>query len=120
MEILSLATTALSLATPFLVKAGEKFAENVGESIWNLLKRPFSKKEQEALEANIRNDSEKDKIIETLITKIDYDQQYKAELENAVIDAQKALSVYNQQNINNNGNIEKQVNIQNITGNITL
>ncbi|OAV66752.1 hypothetical protein Barb4_02756 [Bacteroidales bacterium Barb4] len=120
MDIITLATTALSFVTPFLIKTGEKFAEGVGEDIWNLLKRPFSKKEQKSLEANIQNDSEKDKIIKEIIAKINSDRQYKAELENAVIDAQKVLIAHNQQNINNNGNIEKQVNIQNVTGNITL
>ena len=46
MESTSLVTTALSLAIPFLTKTGEKIAENIGESIWNLLKKPFSKKEK--------------------------------------------------------------------------
>jgi organic radical activating enzyme len=120
MDIITLATTALSLATPFLIKTGEKIAEKIGEDIWNLLKNPFAKKEQESLETDIQNDSEKERIIEAIIAKINSDQQYKTELENAVNDAKKALYIYNQQNINNNNSIEKQVNIQIVTGNITL
>jgi hypothetical protein len=120
MDIITLATAAISLATPFLVKTGEKIAEGIGKDIWNLLKKPFSKKEQEKLEADIQENSEKDKIIEVLIAKINSDQQYKAELENAVIEAQKSLTAYNQQKIINNGNIGKQVNVQNVTGNITF
>jgi hypothetical protein len=120
MDIITLVTTALSFATPFLVKTGEKIAENIGEDIWNLLKKPFSKKEQDTLETNIQNDSEKETIIEAIIVKINSDQQYKTELENAVIDAKKTLIANNLQIVNNNGNIEKQVNIQNVTGNITL
>ena len=119
MEIITLATAALSLATPFLVKAGEKFAENVGESIWNLIKKPFSKKEQESLESDLLKDSNKE-IIESIIAKLNSDPKYKVELENAVHKAQNELSSYYQQNINNHGNIEKQVNIQKVTGNITL
>ena len=120
MEIITLATAALSLATPFLVKAGEKIAENVGEGIWNLIKKPFTKKEQNELEADIQKNTDKEKIIETIIAKLNSDQQFKADLENAVNQAQNELNAYYQQNITNNGNIEKQVNIQNVTGNITL
>jgi hypothetical protein len=120
MDIITLATTALSLATPFLIKAGEKIAEDIGKDIWNLLKKPFSKKEQDTLKTSIQNDSEKEKIIEAIIAKISSDKQYKTELENAIIDAQEALVANNQQIVNNNGNIDKQVNIQNVTGNITL
>ncbi|KAA6303273.1 MAG: hypothetical protein EZS26_000534 [Candidatus Ordinivivax streblomastigis] len=120
MDIITLATTALSLVTPFLIKTGEKFAEGVGEDIWNLLKKPFSKKEQKSLEVNIQNDLEREKIIKEIIAKINFDRKYKTELENAVINAQETLIAHNQQNINNNGNIEKQVNIQNVIGNINL
>jgi len=120
MEPISIATTALSFAAPFLLKTGEKIAENIGESIWNLIKKPFSKKEQESLESDLQKDSNKEKAIETIIAKLNSDLQYKVDLENAVSKAQQELTAYYQQNINNNGNIEKQINIQNVTGNITL
>jgi organic radical activating enzyme len=120
MEPITLVTTALSLATPFLIKTGEKIAENIGEDIWNLIKKPFSKKKQEALESDLQKDSEKKKIIEAIVAKLNSDLQYKVDLENAVDKAQKELNAYYQQNINNNGNIAKQINIQNVTGNITL
>ena len=120
MDIITLATLALSFATPFIVKTGEKIAESIGEDIWNLLKKPFTKKEQEKLETDIQNNSETEAIIESIIAKISSDQQYKTELENAIIEAQKTLATYNQQNINNYGSIQKQVNIQNVAGNITL
>ena len=120
MEIITLATAALSLATPFLVKAGEKISENVGESIWNLIKKPFTKREQEELETDIQKNTDKEKIIEGIIAKLNSDQQYKVDLENAVNKAQQELATYYQQNITNNGDIEKQVNIQNVTGIINL
>jgi hypothetical protein len=116
----SLVTTALSLATPFLIKAGEKMAECIGEDVWNLIKKPFSKKEQEALESDLQKDLEKKKIIEAIVAILNSDSQYKADLENAVDKAQKELNAYYQQVVNNNGYIEKQINIQNVTGSITL
>lgn len=33
MEPVTLITTALAIATPYLIKSGEKIAENVGEDI---------------------------------------------------------------------------------------
>jgi hypothetical protein len=119
MEPLTLATTALALATPYLIKTGEKIAENIGESIWKLISRPFSKEDEKSLASSIQHGEAKDRFITDLIEKINSDNHFRQELENAVHNAQKSLNA-SQQNITNNGQIEKQVNIQNITGDISF
>lgn len=113
MDIITLATTALTLATPFIEKVGEGTARKVGEDIWNLLKKPFQKKEKNIEEMN-QND-----IQTTLVELLEEDENFKNELENFVVNAQTKIDNINQ-TINNNGNIDKQVNIGNVNGNITL
>ena len=39
MEPITIITTALALATPYLAKTGEKVAEKIGEDVWNMLKK---------------------------------------------------------------------------------
>ena len=120
MEPVTLITTALTLATPYLKKAGEKIAVGVGEDIWKLIKKPFSKKDEVALITDVQTESEKEKLKVALLEKINSDSTYKLELENAVEKGQKILNEYYQQNINNSGNIEKQINIQENKGNIQM
>lgn len=120
MEPITLITAAISLATPFLIKTGEKIAENIGEDIWNLLKKPFSNKNDSVLSIDIQKETEKEKLIDSLLDKINSDNNFKIELERAVNKAQKDLNAHYQQNINNNGAIEKQINIQNLTGDINF
>jgi hypothetical protein len=120
MEPISLITTALALATPFLIKTGEKIAENIGEGIWNLLKKPFLKNNEIDSNIDIKNEDEKEKLIQLLLARMNEDISFKEELESAVLKGKKDLNAYYQQNINNNGQIEKQVNIQNLTGNINF
>jgi proline dehydrogenase len=113
MDIITLATTALTLATPFIEKVGEGTATKVGEDIWNLIKKSFHKKNkniEEMIEENIQA---------TLVEVLNEDETFKNELENFVFNAQAKIENINQ-SINNNGNIEKQVNIGNINGSITL
>lgn len=120
MEPVTLITTAISLVTPYLLKTGEGIAESVGEDIWNLIKKPFTKDKEAELSIDINNQEEKDKLIHQLTAKINKDPIFKHELENAVEKGQNDLNALYQQNINNNGQIEKQINIQNNSGNIQL
>lgn len=113
METITLIATALSLAKPFLEKIGEGTSRKIGEDIWNLLKKPFKKK-------NMDIDKMETKDIEFELVKIlKDDPNFKNELESVVINAQTMINSVNQ-NINNNGSVEKQINISNNTGNITL
>ncbi len=120
MEPITLITTALALSTPFLIKTGEKIAENIGEGIWNLIKKPFIKNKEIDSNIDIKNEDEKEKLIKLLLGKINDDISFKEDLERAVLKGKNDLNAYYQQNINNNAQIEKQVNIQNLTGNINF
>lgn len=113
MDIITLATTALTLASPYIEKIGEGTARKIGEDIWNLLKKPFINKNKE-----IENMS-KEEIQSTLVEVLNEDENFKNELEKYVVQAQTKIDNLNQ-TITNNGNIEKQVNIGNVNGNISL
>ena len=113
MDIITLATTALTLASPYIEKIGEGTARKIGEDIWNLLKKPFSNKNKE-----IEN-MKKEEIQSTLVEVLIEDENFKNELEKYVVQAQIKIDNLNQ-TITNNGNIEKQVNIGNVNGNISL
>lgn len=111
MEIVTLATMALTLAKPFIQKIGEGTSRKIGEDIWNLMKEPFIKsgKEIEALST--------EEIKEELVVFLGNDKDFKEEIEKFVLNNQNNTF---QQSINNNGNIEKQVNIGSVNGNINL
>lgn len=119
MEPITLVTTALSFATPFLFKTGEAIADKVGEEIWNVIKKPFQKDKSNTLKFDINNPEEKEKLIEILVEAIRNNSDYKAELESTVAFAEKELKGH-QQNIYNKGQVNKQINIQNHTGNIQM
>ncbi len=118
MDIITLATTAVALATPYLIKSGEKIAEGIGESVWNWIKSAFSKNEKEVLP--LLEVGEEKELISTLLEKIKTDNDFKIGLEKVVEKAQADLQSHCQQIINNKGNIEKQVNFQVNNGTIQL
>lgn len=120
MEPITLITTAIALATPYLLKTGESIAEGIGEDIWKLIKKPFTKDNETQLSIDISQQRDKDKLANLLLDEITKDNIFKRELETAVEKGQKDLNAYYQQNINNNGNIEKQINIQHNSGNIQM
>ena len=120
MEPITLITTALTLATPYLIKTGEKFAEGIGEDIWKWMKKPFLNEEDRKLVADFQLERDSDKLKVALLDKINNDNNFKTELENAVNLAQKELNSYYQQNIHNNGSVDKQINIQDNKGNIQM
>lgn len=113
MEIIELATTALALASPYIEKIGEGSARKIGEDIWNLLKKPFQKRDKNIEEMN------KEDIQTILIEVLNEDETFKSELEKYIVNVQSKVENVNQ-TIINNGNIQKQVNIGNNIGNISL
>ncbi|KAB2916463.1 MAG: hypothetical protein F9K23_07615 [Bacteroidetes bacterium] len=120
MEPVTLITAAITLVMPYILKAGEKIAENVGEDIWKLIKRPFVNQKESELVHDITDSIRKQELIQKLVEKINEDPTFKQELENAVNNAHQTLNAQNQQNINNNGQIQKQINIQDNKGNIQM
>lgn len=119
MELLTLATTALTLATPYLIKTGEKLAENVGEEIWNLIKKPFSSQSGELLINTPNSESDIEVLKNALLIKLTEDSAFAGNLKSLVEKGQAELN-NNAQQIINEGNIEKQINIQNNSGSIQM
>ena len=112
METITLVTTAFTLAKPFLEKIGEGTSRKIGEDIWNLIKKPFTKKGKDI------NGLSMDEINSELTQILTEDFNFKKELEEFITNAQKVDAI--NQNIQNNGNIENQVNIGSNVGNISL
>jgi hypothetical protein len=119
MEPITLITTAITMATPYLLKAGEGIAEGVGKDIWKLIKRAFEKDKKNQFTIDISQQEEKDKLVNLLLEEVGKNNNFKQELESAVEKGQKVLNAY-QQNINNNSTIDKQINIQTNSGNINF
>lgn len=119
MDPITLATAAVAIAAPFLIKSGEKFAENIGEDLWKWIKNRFSKKEEEAICID-QQDGLEERLAKILIEKINSDSNFREQLETVVDKAQNNLQNNSQQNINNHGDIEKQIIIQENKGNITM
>jgi uncharacterized protein YaaW (UPF0174 family) len=115
MEPITIITTALALASPYLAKTGEKVAEKIGEDVWNMIKKPFKKDEKKELFAEPPNETQLEKIKQELLLKVQNNESYKNELLQTISEAKTNL---NQQNINNQGKVEKQINIQTNTGDI--
>ncbi|MBD3863500.1 MULTISPECIES: hypothetical protein [Flavobacteriaceae] len=115
MEPITIITTALALASPYLAKTGEKVAEKIGEDVWNMLKKPFKKDKKKELFPESPNETQLEKIKEELLLKVQNNDSFKNELLQTITEAKTNL---NQQNINNQGKVEKQINIQTNTGDI--
>jgi len=117
MEPVTLISSAIALVTPYLIKSGEKLAEKAGEGVWNFLKKPFTRSEQEELFIESPTSEQLATIESRLLDRIKDNPSYIEELNEMVTKAETSL---NQQNINNQGTVEKQVNIQTNTGDINL
>ena len=115
MEQITIITTALALASPYLAKTGEKVAEKIGEDVWNMLKKPFKKDKKKELFPESPNETKLEKIIYLLLFIVQKNDSFKNELLQTITEAKTNL---NQQNINNQGKVEKQINIQTNTGDI--
>jgi hypothetical protein len=119
MDPITLITTAIALATPYLLKTGESIAEAIGKDIWKLIKKPFIKDKQTPFQIDFNQPEEKTKLVNLLLEEINKDSNFKLKLETVVVKGQKELNAY-RQNINNNGEIGKQINIQSNSGNIQM
>lgn len=115
MEPITILSTAITLASPYLVKTGEKVAEKIGEDVWNMLKKPFKKEKRKELFPESPNEAQLEEIKKELLIKINTNESFKNELLETIKEAKTNL---NQQNINNRGNVGKQLNIQTNSGDI--
>lgn len=119
MDPISLTTLAISMATPFLNKTGEKIVEGVGEDIWKWIKSAFCENKKDAPTA-LTNNEDLAQVRALLLRKIENDSEFKDHLEHLVKKGQQTLNYCNQQIVNNNGEVQKQINITNNSGNIQL
>lgn len=120
MELITLATDAITLSLPFLTKSGEKIAENIGQEIWNVIRKPFSSSHDNTLLNDLTIKENQDKFKEQLILKLAEDQSFEKELMALVENKQQQLIANAQQNVNNHGDVTKQINIQTNTGGIQM
>jgi len=120
MELLTLATAALTLATPYLVKSGEKIAENIGEEIWKFIKKPFVTENDTKLINELDVNSNLEIFKAELINKLSENPDFAVELQNVVEKAQSQIIDRAHQSIINKGDVEKQINIQQNSGNIQM
>lgn len=118
MDLATLALTAYTLSKPFLEKLQEGTAKKIGEDIWTLIKLPFTKKGKTDIE-NFAIENEKE-FTDTLRVELENDPILAEELEKAVQHASSIVNGNFIQNINSSGTVEKQINIQHNTGNITM
>jgi hypothetical protein len=120
MEPITLITTALTLAAPFLKKTGEKVAEGIGEDIWKLLNKPFIKVGESPQIEQLAEEDKIEEIKSLLLLHVENDNNFKEEVIIAIKAAEEKLGNSNQQNVNNNDKVEKQINIQNNSGTINF
>lgn len=111
MDIVSLVTTAMFFLKPFLKKSGEKVAEEIGSSLWTWLSDKLNRKKelpakcseveveevQTYLQSELANNPALEKALEAKLQEIQSSSQ-------------------GQMIIENNGTVEKQVNITNMSG----
>lgn len=121
MEPITLLTATIALISPFIYKTGEKIAEEAGEDIWEWLKKHCGGK-KEIFKDNIvsKETINIEKVKQVLREKINRDNEFKKNLEEIINQKQTTLNSQFQQNIHNNGNIEKQLNLTNNSGTINF
>ncbi len=112
MEVSALVSIITPLILPFFNKVGDGIIGNIGEDLWNLLKKPFENKKNQ-----VNDKIEEGKLRQVLSEILEEDSILKGEIEHLL----KSNNSNFTQNINNIGaTIEKQVNIGNINGTINL
>lgn len=118
MDPMSLLTAAMTMLAPYLVKSGEKIAEEMGGSLWDWIKSKFSGKTE--LPAN-PSESDQPEIQKQLMMAVASNAQFAKELEDIIEKIRTSgQESTGQMSIINNGIVEKQVNITNNTGSINL
>lgn len=118
MEPMTLLSAAMTMLTPYLVKSGEKIAEEMGGSLWTWIKSKFNGKAK--LPAN-PSESDQQEIQKQLMMAVASDSQFAKELEEIMEKIRTSgQESSGQMNIINNGTVQKQVNITNNSGSINL
>lgn len=117
MDPITLITTTMAVLTPYLVKSGEKIAEEMGASLWTWLKDKFSNNKQLP---TAPSESDKSIIQLQLMSDIAQNKEFALALEKKIQEIKQVLYNQGTMNVVNNGTVEKQVNITNNSGSISL
>lgn len=117
MDPVTLITSAMTLLTPYLVKSGEKLSEEIGASLWSWLKGKFSNNKQMPASPA---ESDKNAIQLWLMSKIAENAEFSLSLEKKIQELEQKSYSQGNMNVENNGTVEKQINITNNSGSISL
>lgn len=117
MDIATLAVTVYGLARPFLEKTGEGVARKIGEDIWNLIKSPFLRKKGDDVKSENITELE---FTEILSEELQSHPELIPQLNHLISEAQITIQNSGSQNITNNAEIQKQLNIKTNTGPINF
>jgi Tfp pilus assembly protein PilN len=109
MEIVSIATVAITAVIPFLKKSFEKVSEELGKSLWELIKKPFKSKEEQAsvdkLKANPEDQTARSEVISKLSQSLEKDPELLNQL-NALLRDPQILNYT--QNVSGDSNVALQ------------
>lgn len=110
MSIAAIASAAIGFIAPYLAKGGEEIAKGAGKDLWELIKRPFQKKEShkeaiKELEAKPADPVVQGKVIGKLEEHLENDPEYARELDEMLKKMNVQQNNNYTQNITGNGNI---------------
>lgn len=114
MDPITLLTATMSVLSPYIVKSGEKIAEEMGASLWTWLKEKCCNNKQLP---TAPSESDNTTIQSYLMFEIAQNEEFAFALEKKM---QEMLCNQGSMNVENNGTVEKQVNITNNFGHISL
>ena len=104
--ITTLASSAVSVLTPYLKKGAEAIVGEAGKDLWNLIKKPFTSDKDKILLEEFAENSQDQKLQDEMKIKLEEFLEHNPEL---VEELQELLPKTEEE--------VKKINIQNITGN---
>lgn len=116
MDPITLLTSTMTMLTPYIVKSGEKVAEEMGADLWNWLKSKFATNKQ--LPKTV-SEADQNAVQLQLMTEISSDAEFAKALEAKIAEIKSGCNQYGMK-VENNGTVEKQLNITHNSGSITL
>lgn len=117
MEPITLITSAMTILTPYLIKSGEKIAEEMGASLWTWLKGKFSNNE---LLPTSPSESDKNAIQLHIMSEVSQNKEFALALEKKIQEMKREFCNHGVMKVENNSTVEKQINITNNSGPISL
>ena len=117
MDPITLITSAMTILLPYLVKSGEKIAEEMGASLWTWLKGKFGNNKHLPISPL---ESDKNAIQLQLMSEIAQNAEFALALEKKIQELKQESCNQGVMKVENNATVEKQVNITNNSGSISL